>query len=317
MLENIDSKKVAYLVGYMAGDGCFENGAGKRTDRMSFTSADKEIYDWITTTFQLSEAVQIVRGNNESLGIFATKDAYRKTFPTSYSKEFNNFGILCKKEYRTVQNIKKSDMKYWLLGFLDADGMISWSVRKDRDRIVAKVNFTHPSTKLLEKIQTFLRDELNISSSIKAKGMEKCYVLAFSKMRDVIRFGDFIYSDTSAIVLTRKYDNFFTLKKQFITYTQECKIFPKEFMKSFQYGNIIGAYSNFVFISPEGKEFPAASIAAAHYNLDKKTVQRNARLFQKGWSSREKTEYEKEDWNRYVERKIKQLYAAWLEENPL
>ena len=42
MLENICSKKVAYLIGYLAGDGNYENGNGKRTDRFI------QIKDWGT-----------------------------------------------------------------------------------------------------------------------------------------------------------------------------------------------------------------------------------------------------------------------------
>ncbi len=211
MLENICSKKVAYLIGYLSGDGNYENGNGKRTDRLSVTTTDKETMDWMIETFNLPEQTRTVRNNNESQGIYASKDAYVKTFPTSYSEEFNKFGILCKKDDRMIHNINKSDMKYWLLGFLDSDGMISWSERKDRDRIAAKVSFTHPSAKLLERVQTFLRDELNIPSSIKPKGTEKCFVLSFSKISDVKRFGDYVYSDKLAIVLKRKYNKYLEL----------------------------------------------------------------------------------------------------------
>lgn len=315
MLDKIDSKKVAYLVGYLAGDGNYQGGNFKRTDRLSFTTADKEIYLWIVENFPLSTGVRTVRGNNEKLGIFATKDSFVKTFPTTYSEDFNKYGILCKKVDRSIHNIKKQDMKYWLLGFLDSDGMISWSQRTDRNRISAKVNFTHPSTKLLEKVQTFLRDELNIPSSIKPKGLENCFVLSFSKIADVKRFGDFVYSDKSAIVLERKHRVYLSLLDQITTRTEEGTMYPKEFMESPEYGGIVGTYSKYIFISPDGKEFPSAGIAATAYNEDRKTVSRWCRMGQKGWSSREKTESEKEDFDKYVKRKIKQLFKTWLETN--
>lgn len=315
MLENICSKKVAYLIGYLSGDGNYENGNGKRTDRLSVTTTDKETMDWMIETFNLPEQTRTVRNNNESQGIYASKDAYVKTFPTSYSEEFNKFGILCKKGDRMIHNINKSDMKYWLLGFLDSDGMISWSERKDRDRIAAKVSFTHPSAKLLERVQTFLRDELNIPSSIKPKWTEKCFVLSFSKISDVKRFGDYVYSDKLAIVLKRKYSKYLELLEQIGVRVENGTMYPKEFMQSFEYGAIVGTYSKYIFITPEGKEFPSASMAAKATGEDRKDISRRCRMHQKGWSIREKTESEKIDFDKYVKRKLKQVFETWLENN--
>ena len=317
MLENICSKKVAYLIGYLAGDGSYENGNGKRTDRLSVTTTDKETMDWMIETFNLPEETRVVRKNNVALGIYATKDAYVKTFPTSYSGEFNKFGILCRKTDRMIHNINKSDMKYWLLGFLDSDGMISWSERKDRNRIAAKVCFTHPSFKLLERIQTFLIDELSIPSSIKPKGTEKCFVLSFSKISDVKRFGDYVYSDKLAIVLKRKYSKYLELLNQIDVRVEEGSMYPKEFMQSPEYGAIVGTYSKYVFITPDGKEFPSASMAAKNTGEDRSTLSRRCRMNQKGYSSREKTESEKLDFDKYVKRKVKQLFQEWLENNQI
>ena len=39
-------------------------------------------------------------------------------------------------------------------------------------------------------------------------------------------------------------------------------------------------------------------------------------MHQKGWSSRLKTESEKEDFDKYVKRKIKQSFEKWIENNP-
>ena len=315
MLENICSKKVAYLIGYLSGDGNYENGNGKRTDRLSVTTTDKGTMDWMIETFSLPEQTRTVRNNNESQGIYASKDAYVKTFPTSYSEEFNKFGILCRKTDRMIHNINKTDMKYWLLGFLDSDGMISWSERKDRDRIAAKVSFTHPSAKLLERVQTFLRDELNIPSSIKPKGTEKCFVLSFSKISDVKRFGDYVYSDKLAIVLKRKYNKYLELLEQIGVRVENGTMYPKEFMQSFEYGAIVGTYSKYIFITPEGKEFPSATMAAKVTGEDRKDISRRCRMHQKGWSIREKTESEKIDFDKYVKRKLKQVFETWLENN--
>ena len=317
MLEKIEMKKVAYLIGYLAGDGSFEGGNGKRTDRLSFTTADKEIFDWILNNFDINETNKVIRGNNEVMGIFASKDAYRKTFPISYSDDFNKYGILCKKAERMIHNIRKEFMKYWLLGFIDSDGMISWSVRSDRDRIAAKVAFTHPGLKLLERVQTFLREELNITSSIRPKGKEKCFVLEFSKLSDVKKFGDYIYSDKSAIVLERKYKKHLELSGEITERVGAGTLFPKEFMQSCEYGQLVGSYSKYMFICPDGREIPSAAVASNYFEFDRKDISRWCRMNQKGWSSREKTESEKTDYDKYIKRKVKQAFNTWLESNPI
>lgn len=96
MLKNRDKKKVAYLIGFLAGDGSFEGGKG-RTPRMGFSSTDEEIVDWIGRNFlEINKDITRLNHNLER-GIIAKLPSWRKTFPTSFSKCFKNYGILSKK----------------------------------------------------------------------------------------------------------------------------------------------------------------------------------------------------------------------------
>ena len=71
--------------------------------------------------------------------------------------------------------IKKELKKYLLLGFFDAEGCITYGIRKDRNRFWGKVFFTS-QLKMLEGIQNILIN-FEISSSIKKRKKENCYDL--------------------------------------------------------------------------------------------------------------------------------------------
>ena len=92
-----------------------------------------------------------------------------------------------------------------LLGFFDADGSISYGIRKDRNRFWQQVRFTS-QLKLLEGIQQMLYKNIGISSIIRPKKGEDCYVISFGSKEDVLKFINYIYpKDDDFIILQRKY----------------------------------------------------------------------------------------------------------------
>lgn len=314
MLENVNKEKIAYFAGFMAGDGAFSDGRGKRTDRMSVSTVDEEVVDWINENIVEFSKERTVMNDNKKAGIFAKQKCYVKTFPASMSPFFNELGLLSKKESRSIQNIKKTHYREFLLGFLDADGHIGYSVRKDRNRIAGKVSFTHPSGLLLGQVQNFLMEELLIPSSIKPKGNEKCYVLQFSKLRDIVKFGDFVYSSKD-IVLTRKFDKYMELKEKLKEAENNGTQYPKEFMNSEEYHKIIGSKSKFMFIDSEGNEFSSTEFAANYHGISRQLVKQRSMNGAKGWSRRPKTESEKREYDAQVKRMIKKLFSEWKENN--
>lgn len=314
MLENINSKKVAYLIGFLIGDGNFEKGGGKRTDRMGVTTTDEDVVNFINDNFTPFDTSNPKYNNSPSRDIYAKLPSYRKTFSTKFSKDFKHYGILYRKVDRVYQNIKKCDMNHFLLGFLDSDGCISYSRRKDRDRISAKIMFTHPSIKLLNKVQTFLLDELNISSSILPKKGENCFVLTFSKLDHVLKFCEWIYCDPSSIVLTRKYNKYLNLIRDIKKVYRNGTNFPSEFMKDPRYISIIGSKSKYMFVV-EGKEYPLSKILSNLYGITTKTVTQRCRQNYKGWYMRPKTEEELQEFDKYMHKQIMKLFDKWKEEN--
>ena len=109
------------------------------------------------------------------------------------------------KEERHYPKVKNEFERYLLQGFFEADGCITWGKRKDRNRIWHKVSFTS-QLKLLEGVQQMLYKNIGISSVIRPKKNEGCYVIEFSNKEDVLKFINYIYpKDTDFIILQRKY----------------------------------------------------------------------------------------------------------------
>lgn len=314
-LEEIEPKKIAYLIGFLSGDGIYHNGCGKRSDRMGVSSTDLEVVNWINDNIEEFDKSNPILNNNLSRKIIATLPAYNKTFAVKHSEFFNRYGILCKKEDRKIVNISNKNMRFFILGLFDADGCLTYSIRKDRDRISARVSFTHPSEGLLATLQQYLLNMMGIPSSIKPKKGERCFVLSFSKIEHVENFCEWLYSDKDSIVLYRKYKTWEELQKllEDKRSDEESPCYPKEFMVTCEYTSLIGGLSKYMFII-DGKEYPSSLIASKSTGIDSKLIHSRCIQGNMGYSKRIKTEDEKKEYESYVKRQLKKAYNKWREE---
>ena len=105
---------------------------------------------------------------------------------------------------RHYPRVREDLERYLILGLFDSDGCITWGRRKDKNRIWQKISFTS-QLKILQGVQQYLIKKLNISTTIRPKGNEKCFVLEFSNRNDVLKFCEHIYPDEEFIILERKY----------------------------------------------------------------------------------------------------------------
>lgn len=320
MLRELDPAKVAYLIGFLAGDGNFCGGYGRRQDRLSVTTTDEELVEWINSHIIDFDTSKPRLKNNEALGIMAKLPAYVKTFPSSFGPSFEHYGILSLKSGRVIQNISTRDMRHWLRGFLDSDGCITYGFRKGRsgggDRLVGKVVFTHVSDTLLEQVQEFLRGELDIESKIADKTGENCKTLSFSKLSDMKRFGDYVYEDVSSVVVSRKYETFKAFSDTLLGPVMRGETYPDEFKHSEANHKLLGSFSKYVFISENGIEYLSAELAQEDYpEVSKKAIHRRCSQGNKGWSRRLKTEEEKQEYANYVKAKTNDAFTEWLADN--
>lgn len=219
LFDKIETREQAYMLGYMIGDGGYNRPTHKRNARMFASTVDKYIIDHFKQHFQPDNAIDSrIPINRSRPEIIGRQIAYRMTFSSKFTPIFKRHGILSLKKNRTFHNIPKNKMSQFILGLVDADGYITWGKRKDRNRLWCNFGVTHPSLKMLEKLQRFLLEELKIPTSISPKGTEKCYILRTGSLPMIARFIEFIYKDTPSVYNKRKYNNSMQFLSEFKSY---------------------------------------------------------------------------------------------------
>ena len=190
--NKIDTKEKAYILGFLLADGTItQNGM----TQIGVTLNDKEVIDFIASVI-------------DSEIIISTKlDKKKRIFPRCSTKrsikDIKKFTSGRLKTERRYPRIRKDLERYLLQGFFDADGCITWGRRKDRNRIWQKVSFTS-SYSLLEGVQQHLFN-IGITTKLRPKSKENCYIIEFANKKDVLDFLDYIYPDENFIILKRKY----------------------------------------------------------------------------------------------------------------
>lgn len=182
-----------YTLGYLLGDGGLQPKTHKRKARLYISSSDRELVEWMNIRYQPDSVIDSRIPVNKKRHIKSKKKSYKFSFSSKYSEWFMKYHLLSKKEKRDIVNIPKVKMRYFLLGFFDADGYITWGRRKDRNRLWCNVGFANPNLKVLQKIQKFMEEELDISSRISPKPNEECYRLVFSNRKKTFLFMKWLY----------------------------------------------------------------------------------------------------------------------------
>lgn len=190
--DKIDSPEKAYALGFILAD------AGITSSNTEITVAlkDKCIVDFIA---------ELINGNVNVSTYFNKKT---KRFPRARLikkiVDITKFTGGNAKADRHYPRVREDLERYLILGLFDADGCITWGRRKDKNRIWQKISFTS-QLKILEGVQKYLYKNLGISTIVRPKSNENCYVLEFAERNDVLTFCNHIYPNEDFIILKRKY----------------------------------------------------------------------------------------------------------------
>lgn len=190
--NKIDTKEKAYALGFILADGSIN---------MTNTEISVSIYDKCVVEF-ISDTI----GGHVNYSRILDKKA--KRFPRARLikriVDITKFTGGMQKKDRHYPRVREDLERYLIQGVFDADGCITWGRRKDKDRIWQKVSFTS-QLKILEGVQKYLINKLHISTVVRPKSGEDCYVLEFSNREDVMKFCEHIYPNEEFIILNRKY----------------------------------------------------------------------------------------------------------------
>ena len=195
--NKINTKEQAYCLGFLLGDSYLT----EKTLELTIALKDKETLDFIANQLQAILRIDETFLPNKRRFPRVRINIGNKNLLVNLYKLFGGY----KKEDRHIPIIKKEIERYLILGFFDAEGSISWGYRVDRNRIWQKISFTS-QYKMLIGIQKIL-DKNEISSIIRPKTNENCYVLEFSSKNMVLKFLNYIYPNNDFIIMKRKYLN--------------------------------------------------------------------------------------------------------------
>lgn len=197
-LTKIDSKKLAYMLGFIIADSSINN----EIVEISVAIKDSELMDLFSPLLGIKPF--------EDLTLVKEKRRFPRIRLVRKIVGINKFIGGSKKKDRNVPIIQKDLEVYLIRGIFDADGCITWGYRKDRDRIWHKVSFTS-SLGILTSVQKVLY-KIGISTIVRPKANEDCYVLEFTNKKDILKFYNYLYADESFIPLKRKFDNYNALR---------------------------------------------------------------------------------------------------------
>lgn len=190
--EKIDTKEKAYILGFILADASIT----KTNTEVSIAIADKQVVEFIA---------KHIDGNVHYDNLF---DKKTRRFPRARLikkiVDITKFTGGYLKSERHHPRVRDDLERYLIQGLFDADGCLTWGMRKDKDRLWQKISFTS-HLKILEGVQKYLLNKLNISTVVRPKTNENCYVLEFSNLNDVIKFCEHIYPNEDFIILKRKH----------------------------------------------------------------------------------------------------------------
>lgn len=197
-LTKIDSKELAYMLGFIIADSSINN----EIVEISIAINDSELMDLFSSLLGIKSF--------EDLILVKEKRRFPRIRLVRKIVGINKFIGGNKKKDRNVPIIQKDLEVYLIRGIFDADGCITWGYRKDRNRIWHKVSFTS-SLGILTSVQKVLY-KIGVSTIVRPKANEDCYVLEFANKEDILKFYNYLYADKSFIPLKRKFDNYNALR---------------------------------------------------------------------------------------------------------
>lgn len=197
-LIKVDSKELAYMLGFIIADSSINN------EIVEISIATKDL--------ELMELFSLLLGVNyhKDLTLIKEKSRFPRIRLVRKITGISKFIGGNKKKDRNVPIIQRNLEVYLIRGIFDADGSITWGYRKDRSRIWHKVSFVS-SLSILTSVQKVLY-KIGISTIVRPKTNEDCYVLEFANKKDILKFYDYLYADQSFIPLKRKFDNYNALR---------------------------------------------------------------------------------------------------------
>lgn len=201
--DTIDGEHKAYWLGLLYSDGSNSQDVG--LIRIGLQIADKEILEKFNIDIGSNKPLRIKELNKECPTL---SDICLMSFSSrQLSDRLAQLGVHQNKVYTvkfpTEEQIPKYLLRHWLRGMWDGDGCSSLSYSKNRKTI--RLSSCLVGTKdICLLVQKYLKNEININSSVRKTNNSEAYSLMLTGCRNVYLFYDWLYSDCE-LYMNRKF----------------------------------------------------------------------------------------------------------------
>lgn len=198
--NKIDNKDLAYVCGYLAGDGSYLERSGY--PKLALSSIDYSIVEAFRDYLSPNTSIQYL-GKQSSERVNSLNDLWSVNLSSKVSNCFKPFGIFSYKKDRRMVGIPNSLFIHYFHGVLDADGFIGITVRRDCRSPRVRIFITHESEKFLVDLQNKLDELFEVPSTIRQHG-KNCYRLQLQNTEKNKQLLDILYSNTPFIYSKKK-----------------------------------------------------------------------------------------------------------------
>lgn len=202
--KEVNTPNKAYFLGLLYADGSMSN--KKSSCAIKLKEEDKHILEEFKNDIGIDKPLyyrksELVKGTK-----YIGKAQYKlELCSEELTKDLKKLGVVPNKgdsiRFPKEDVVPKKYIKDFIRGWFDGDGCIYTSQNRIMLNLVSNELF-------LKSFSEFLTKELNINTKYKKDKRSNSWYLFIMKIKDVIKFCEYIYEDSNCIKLTRKYEKF-------------------------------------------------------------------------------------------------------------
>jgi hypothetical protein len=201
--NTVSTNEEAYVIGYLLGDGAFSKRSPKKLEKLSVSSIDEYIIKFFNEYLQPDNKYRSHIPINKTRNIVTDKLSHVLPISSVFTEVFIKYGIMDTKENRRFVDLGSEElMKCYIRGLIDSDGYISYHYGRnsstkgvgEKNTLKHTIGITHPCTKMLEDLNTYLNKTVGINGILAQKPKEKCMIYRINKCRDIKALIGWLYS---------------------------------------------------------------------------------------------------------------------------
>lgn len=208
--EKIDKPEKAYLLGFITADGCVYNGSNKTSFRfqMNLKESDSYVLDFLQKEIESDYKIQFKEVAFDKSGK-KSRSALLKINSTAFCKDLISLNVVPRKSMKEsipLKKIPKEFLRYFVLGYFDGDGSISYTKSSPHISILG-------SKKMCEQLNKIFVDN-GIDQNVFFDRNKKIFDLRINNTKNKIKLYNFLYKDHVFFLKRKKeiFDSFVSNK---------------------------------------------------------------------------------------------------------